>query len=159
MRGLAVSIAWGEDPVPWETPVGLVCGIVPVLAGMTPATVLNLNVPAVPPHLLKGLRHGNLGSAGLIRSVRPEHTPDPVAGTAIDRTSGAITLTMRGAGAAAERIAERAELEPDSDAAIIADGWASLTPLTGVREDLSNQGSEALAAALATYVPPVAGTV
>ena len=159
VRGLAVSIAWGEDPVPWETPVGLVCGIVPVLAGMTPATVLNLNVPAVPPHLLKGLRHGNLGSAGLIRSVRPEHTPDPVAGTAIDRTSGAITLTMRGAGAAAERIAERAELEPDSDAAIIADGWASLTPLTGVREDLSNQGSEALAAALATYVPPVAGTV
>jgi 5'-nucleotidase len=158
VRGLAVSIAWGEDPVPWETPVRLACGIVPELAGMAPATVLNLNVPALPPHLLKGLRHGTLGSVGLIRSVRPERTPEPVAGPAIDRTSGAITLTMRGAGAAADRIAERAELEPDSDAAIIADGWASLTPLTGVREDVSDRGSEDLATALATYVPSVAGT-
>ena len=26
IRGLAVSIAWGDDPVPWETPVGLAAG-------------------------------------------------------------------------------------------------------------------------------------
>src|SRR5664280_804084 len=66
LRGLAVSIGWGTDPVPWETPVRLACGIVPELAGMAPATVLNLNVPALPPHLLKGLRHGTLGSVGPI---------------------------------------------------------------------------------------------
>ena len=31
VRGLAVSIAWGEDPVPWETPVALAAGLVPAL--------------------------------------------------------------------------------------------------------------------------------
>ena len=151
VRGLAVSIAWGEDPVPWETPVALAAGIVPALAAMEPATILNLNVPAVAPHLLRGLRHGTLGTVGLIRAVRPESTPFPVGGTPVDPTSRAITLTLRGMGVASDRLAERAELEPDSDAALIADGWATLTPLLGVREDASGPGRAAIAAALATY--------
>ena len=64
VRGLAVSIAWGEEPIPWETPVSLAAGIVPVMADMPPATVLNLNVPAVPLDGLAGLRHGALGTCG-----------------------------------------------------------------------------------------------
>ena len=36
----------------------------------------------------------------------------------------------------ADRGQERAELEPDSDAALVEDGWASLTPLVGVRENV-----------------------
>jgi 5'-nucleotidase len=153
VRGLAVSITWGTDPVPWDTPVQLATGIVPALATMAPATVLNLNVPAVPPDQLRGLRHGSVGTIGLIRSVRPERTPEPVAGPAVDRTGGAITLTLRGSAEAADRVAEQAELEPESDAALIADGWASLTPLVGVREDLSDRGTAALDAALATHPP------
>jgi 5'-nucleotidase len=151
--GLAVSIAWGDDPVPWETPVRLAAGIVPTLAAMPPATVLNLNVPALPPDALRGLRHGALGRIGLIRSVRPENTPNPVPGTPIDRTGGAITLTLRGKGEGADTIAERAELEPDSDAALLAEGWATVTPLFGVHEDRSDRGNRALAAALATCAP------
>jgi 5'-nucleotidase len=151
ISGLAVSIAWGNDPVPWETPVRLAGGIVPTLATMPAATVLNLNVPAVPLDTLRGLRHGALGKAGLIRSVRPENTPNPVEGTPIDTTAGAITLTLRGMGRAADRAAEQAELEPHSDAALLAEGWATLTPLVGVHEDQSDQGDEALAAALATF--------
>jgi 5'-nucleotidase len=154
VRGLAVSIAWGEDPVPWETPVALAAGIVPALAAMAPATILNLNVPAVAPHLLRGLRHGSLGTVGLIRAVRPESTAFPVSGMPVDPTSRAITLTLRGMGVASDRLAERAELEPDSDAALIADGWATLTPLLGVREDVSGPGRTAVAAALATYPAP-----
>ena len=154
VRGLAVSIAWGEDPVPWETPVSLAAGIVPALEATPAATVLNLNVPAVAPHLLRGLRHGTLGTVGLIRSVRPEHTPFPVSGTPVDPTSRSIVLTLRGMGVASDRLAERAELEPDSDAALVAEGWATLTPLLGVREDASGGGEAALAAALATYRAP-----
>jgi len=154
VRGLAVSIAWGEDPVPWETPVALAAGIVPALAAMDPATILNLNVPAVAPHLLRGLRHGSLGTVGLIRAVRPESTAFPVSGTPVDPTSRAITLTLRGMGVASDRLAERAELEPDSDAALIADGWATLPPLLGVREDMSGAGRAAVTGALATYHPP-----
>ena len=92
---------------------------------------------------------------GLIRAVRPEHTPEPVAGTPVDRTARAITLTLRGKGSDRDRAVERAELEPDSDAALLADGWATLTPLWGVREDTSDPGRQALAAALATYDEPV----
>jgi len=150
LRGLAVSIAWGDDPVPWETPVGLAAGMVPILGDAPPATVLNLNVPAVRPEGLRGLRHGTLGRVGLIRAVRPEHTPDPVPGNPVDATSRAITLTLRGTGVGADRLAEQAELEPESDAALLAEGWATVTPLTGVREDLSEGGAAALEAALAT---------
>ncbi len=159
VRGLAVSIAWGEEPVPWETPVSLAAGIVPVMADMPSATVLNLNVPAVPLDRLAGLRHGALGTMGLIRAVRPEHTTDPVAGTPVDRTSRAITLTLRGKGSARDQAAERAELEPDSDAALLADGWATLTPLWGVREDTSDPGRKAVTVALATYEARVGGRV
>lgn len=155
IRGLAVSIAWGREPIPWETPVGLATAMVPVLAGQPPSTVLNLNVPAVPPDVLRGLRHGRLGSAGLIRSVRPEHTVDPVEGPPRDRTTGAITLTLRGAGSPADRAAELAELDPQSDTALLAEGWATVTPLLGVHEDRTDRGSEALGAALATYASPV----
>ena len=151
IRGLAVSIAWATEPDYWETAVHLACGIVPILADAEPATVLNLNVPAVRPAELKGLRHGRLGQAGLIRSVRPEHTPLPVDGAAIDRTGGAIVLTMRGMSEDADRLKERAELEPDSDAALVADGWASLTPLVGVREGITDGHAETLASALASH--------
>jgi 5'-nucleotidase len=157
IRGLAVSIAWGADPVPWETPVALAAGIVPTMPGTAPATVLNLNVPARPLHALRGLRHGTLGTVGLIRSVRPEHSATPVAGTPIDRTSRAITLTLRGMGTPADHAAEQAELEPGSDAALIADGWATLTPLSGVREDRSAPAGDALEAALATHRTADAG--
>jgi hypothetical protein len=74
-----------------------------------------------------------------------------VAGVPVDITSGLITLTLRGMGVAADRLAEQSELEAGTDAALLADGWATLTPLTGVTEDRSDQGREALAAALATY--------
>ena len=77
---------------------------------------------------------------GLIRAVRPESTPEPVAGDPVDPTSGAITLTLRGMGVGADRLAEQAELEPDSDAALLAEGWATVTPLIGVREDVSDGG-------------------
>ncbi len=151
VRGLAVSIAWASEADYWDTAVGLACRMVPELAEAEPATVLNLNVPAVRPHELKGLRHGRLGRMGLIRSVRPEHTPLPVDGSAVDRTGGAIVLSMRGMGGDADRRSERAELEPESDAALVEDGWASVTPLVGVRENLTDGGTSALAAALATH--------
>jgi 5'-nucleotidase len=157
LRGLAVSIAWGEEPVPWETPVQLAVGMVPSLTAAQPSTVLNLNVPAVTPDRLRGLRHGTLGSVGLIRSVRPEHRARLVADEAIDTTSGLITLTLRGMGVSADRLAEQAELEPDSDAALLNEGWATLTPLAGVREDRSTGGAAARDRALATYDPTPAG--
>jgi imidazolonepropionase-like amidohydrolase len=52
-------------------------------------------------------------------------------------------------GVGSDRIAEQAELEPESDAALLAAGWATLTPLSGVREDVSEGAATALEAGLA----------
>ncbi|MGD0881561.1 MAG: 5'/3'-nucleotidase SurE [Acidimicrobiales bacterium] len=151
VRGLAVSIAWASEPDYWTTAVDLACGIIPLLAESEPSTVLNLNVPAVRPDELKGLRHGRLGRVGLIRAVRPEHTPLPVDGPALDRTGGAIVLSMRGMSENRDRVEERAELEPGSDAALVEDGWASITALVGVRENQTEGAASALAAILGTH--------
>jgi 5'-nucleotidase len=152
LRGLAVSIAWATEPVPWETPVTLACNLVPVVAAADPGTVLNLNVPAVPLSELRGVRHGTLGRVGLIRSVRSEQTVDEVHATRAPATGGTITLTLRG-GRRSDRDEETAELDPDSDAGLVEEGWAALTPLLGVREDVSPGGVEVLAKALAEGQP------
>jgi 5'-nucleotidase len=148
VTGLAVSIAWSEDPVPWETPVALATEVVPLLAGLEPASVLNLNAPAVPLDHLRGVRHGRLGSAGLIRAARAERTPLSSDGD-LDRTGGTIALTLRG-GRGSDVDEERAELDPLSDAGLVEAGWASLTSLVGVREPTSEASADGLAKALAT---------
>ncbi len=148
LRAMAVSIAWGPDPVPWETPVGLAARTVPVLAVAEPSTVLNLNVPAVAPDALRGVRHAGLGSTGLIRAARRDPGDHPVDATTLDRTGGSISLVLRGADGA-DHDAERHELDPGSDAAALVDGWATLTALAGVREDTGPAAAETLAKALA----------
>ena len=45
IRGLATSIRYGPDPVPWETASQLARALVPVLQSAPTSTVLNLNVP------------------------------------------------------------------------------------------------------------------
>lgn len=151
LPGLAVSIAWSNDPVPWETPVTLAARLVPIVGSSAPGTVLNLNSPAVPLDQLQGVRHGALGAIGLIRTARPHSPIETVHGSDVGSgvgTSGhAITLGLRG-GRGADARAEANEIDPDSDAGALADGWASVTPLVGVREDTSGAGSELLAKAL-----------
>jgi len=48
---------------------------------------------------------------------------------------------------------EAAEIDPESDAGLVKDGWASLTSILGVREDHSSAGTEVLAKALAEVHP------
>ena len=150
--GVAVSIAWGPDPVPWETPVGLAVRTVPVLAVAEPSTVLNLNVPAVAPGALHGVRHAGLGSTGLIRAARRDAGGHPADAATLDRTGGVISLVLRG-GDGADPDAERGELDPGSDAAALADGWATLTALAGIREDTGPAAAETLAKALVALEP------
>ncbi|MGC8463555.1 MAG: 5'/3'-nucleotidase SurE [Acidimicrobiales bacterium] len=148
LRALAVSVAWGSDPVPWETPVGLAVRAVPVLATAAPSTVLNLNVPAVTPDGLRGVRHAGLGSTGLIRAARRDPGDHPADAATQDRTGGAISLVLRG-GDGSDPDAERREADPGSDAAALADGWATLTALVGIREDSSAPTVETVAKAVA----------
>ena len=143
---LAVSIRWGDEPVPWETPAVLAGALVPVLAGIPPPAVLNLNVPNVPLDELAGVRSGRLGRGGTIRSAVHEapgheaghpHVSLPPAGT------GTLRLDLVAPGASGE-----GTLETDVD--LVAHGYASVTALVGVREagtgagELERQALDAL---------------
>ncbi|HLI74065.1 MAG TPA: 5'/3'-nucleotidase SurE [Acidimicrobiales bacterium] len=130
LRALAVSIRWGDDPVPWETPATLATTLVPVLEGAPPGTTLNLNTPNVELVRLRGLRHGRLGRGGTIRSAVHDsgeggasvpHVALPAGQT------GTLRLDLTAPGTSLR-------VHPDTDAGLLARGYASLTPLVGVRE-------------------------
>lgn len=69
VRGLATSIRFGPDPVPWETAADLAASLIPLLLTAPPGTALNLNVPDVRAEHLSGVRAACLGRGGTIRSV------------------------------------------------------------------------------------------
>jgi 5'-nucleotidase len=104
LRCLAVSIRWGDDPVPWDTPKTMAAA--------------------------RGLRHGRLGRGGTIRSA-VHTTPD--AGTSLPHVSlppgqtGTLRLDLTAPGTSTR-------VHPDTDAGLLAWGYASLTALVGVRE-------------------------
>jgi 5'-nucleotidase len=146
LRCLAVSIRWGDDPVPWETPSTMAGALIPVLADSSAGTTLNLNVPNVRPEELRGLRHGRLGRGGTIRSAVHQsgdgssvlpHVALPAG------QSGTIRLDLTAPGTSTR-------IHPDTDAGLLARGYASLTALVGVREagsqedDVLDQALEAL---------------
>jgi 5'-nucleotidase len=128
LRSLAVSIKWGDDPVPWSSPARLAVAMIPVLAAAPPRTTLNLNVPDVELDALRGLRHGRLGSGGAIRSaVHDTGTGVLPHGTRPPFPSGTLRLDLTPLGSSLD-------VGPDTDAGLVAHGFASLTPLVGVRE-------------------------
>lgn len=130
LRCLAVSIRWGDDPVPWETPSVLAAALVRVLETSPAGTTLNLNVPNVALGALRGLRHGRLGRGGTIRSAvhvtNDDSTPLPHVALPPGQT-GTLRLDLTAPGSSAR-------VHPDTDAGLLARGFASLTALVGVRE-------------------------
>jgi 5'-nucleotidase len=130
LRCLAVSIRWGDDPVPWETPASMAAALVPVLAEAPAGTTLNLNVPNVALGELRGLRHGRLGRGGTIRSAvhisGDASEPRPHVALPHGQT-GTLRLDLTAPGSSTR-------VHPDTDAGLLAQGYASLTALVGVRE-------------------------
>ena len=159
IRGLAISIRFGPDPVPWRTAADLAEALVPVLEIAPPATVLNLNVPDVELGQLKGVRAARLGRGGTIRSVsydaaehrHSEHRyrehekellqkprrvfPRPlISDDALPPgPSGTMHLDLAIPGSAGQEAP--AEHDPtDVDALLIGRNFATITALAGVHE-------------------------
>ncbi len=150
LRCLAVSIRWGDDPVPWETPAALATALVPVVAAAPEATTLNLNVPNVPLDRLRGLRRGHLGRGGTIRSAvhvsggEGAHLPHVALPPGPSGTLR-LDLTAPGTSTAAP---------PDTDAGLLVRDFASLTALVGVTEAGGEAQAVTDAALAALYALP-----
>jgi 5'-nucleotidase len=151
IRGLATSIRYGPDPVPWDTAARLAELLVPALERTPAATVLNLNVPDVEASKLNGVRAAHLGRGGTIRSVAYD---DPTTGTERSGLAdgglppgpqGMLHLDLAVPGSAGQD-APGEEDPPDVDALLIGRDFATLTPLVGVHEAYESSAvvSEAL---------------
>jgi len=158
LSGMAVSMRAGGQCDHWETASALAVALLPTLAAAPPRTVLNLNVPSVPPEDLRGVRRGRISTAGLIKAAagnRPGTAPPQGGpGTGGDPDEGEIRLVL---GTAIPSLGSVEGEDPEDDAALIAAGFASLTALRGVREDTADGADDLVRTAVADLQATLAG--
>ena len=136
LRALAVSLRFGEDPVPWETPATVALALIDELAEAPPATVLNVNVPDVPLAQVAGVRLARLGTSGTIRSaVHDTGGPAEPHVTLPPAPSGTLRLDVAPPWTGSPQ-------DPDTDAALLSQDHVTVTALSGVREA---KGADAVA--------------
>jgi 5'-nucleotidase len=148
ISALAVSLRVGPPPDPWESAADLAVALIDPLCRAPARTVLNLNVPALPLHQIRGLRWARVSGAGLIKSARGSANWDgpnrpemegPAAAEAArssmegDPTKlGEIVLTV---GSPFPKSDDLGLADQSEDAALVAQGYAALTALRGPRAD------------------------
>jgi 5'-nucleotidase len=124
VSALAVSVEVSE-PMRWATACALVEPTLERLCAAPAGSVLNLNVPAVPPDPLPELRWARLDRFGSVRVA--------VAGT----SEGSLQMEYRSTGI---------ELDPESDTALLEQGFATVTAIEGIAEvapdDLPRWGAD-----------------
>lgn len=121
-RGLAVSldvggkVEWEVEEAAhephWNTAAGIACRLIPFLADQPTGTVLNLNVPDLDSGAVAGLRSAPLADFGIVQTTMTE------------RFEGDLRLTVADTAA---------RLTPDTDAAVLAEGYAAVTAIESVR--------------------------
>ena len=137
LSGLAVSIQWVED-APYEVAADVAVEVLDQLVGAPPRTLLNLNVPALSRGALRGVRRGRISTAGIVKSAGDD-------GPARLAEEGEITLRL---GSAVPSLGDVSDEEPEDDGALVAAGFASLTPLRSVHEDTDTGADDTVRAAL-----------
>lgn len=98
----------------WDTAAGVAEQVLGMLPGITPGTVVNVNVPNVPPGDLRGIRAGHLALRGTFEVS--------VAATAEDFLQMTVQEAPGGP-------------QPGSDSALVGAGYASVTLLRPVCEE------------------------
>ena len=154
VRGLAVSLRVGPEPHHWQTAATTALGVLPALIEAPPATMLNLNLPALPLAELRGIRRGWISGAGIIKAAghqpsldSPPPVPRQARGGPFDGGAdhGVVRLEL---GSAVPTMANPSADEDESDASLVAAGFASLTALLGVRADAGDTATAVLDAAI-----------
>lgn len=128
LSGLAVSIQHGEN-IQFDTAAGVAVEVLNEMEGAPARTLLNLNVPNLPPSELRGVRRGRISTAGLIKGAGVRAGGEPLG------DKGEIPLRL---GAATPGIGDVSDEEPEDDGALVIAGFASVTPLRGVQEEVDD---------------------
>ncbi len=110
VTSLAVSLGVGGEQN-FPTAAALAREVLPSLASAPAGTVLNLNVPDVEPGAVRGVREAPLASFGAVQT------------NILESGKGYVVTGMSEIDVSTE---------PDSDAALLAAGWATLTALRPV---------------------------
>ena len=126
--GLAVSVKWADDPH-FDTAAALAAAAVEWVAGDPAAPrVLNLNAPDCPLEQVKGIRAARLAPYGELWVATADYS------------GGEVHLEFKG---------HDREPAPDTDYALVRDGYATVTPLTGLAEaDDVTGAADAITAAM-----------
>ncbi|MGX5695419.1 5'/3'-nucleotidase SurE [Agromyces soli] len=114
-RGLAVSLDVGLHPVTheWDAAARVARSVLRVLMASPPGTVLNLNVPNVAEASDREPRAATLAAFGIVQT------------TATEAGEGGLRLTVADLGPFED---------PESDAALLAEGHPTLTAIDALRE-------------------------
>lgn len=102
-----------DDPMPWSSGVHLLPAVLELVAAAPVPSVLNVNVPALPPERIGGLRWARLDRFGSFRVAVAE------------RKDTWVQMEYRSTGA---------DLDPGSDTALLAAGYATVTAIEGIGE-------------------------
>jgi 5'-nucleotidase len=134
ISGLAVSMRSNTEDHEWSTAAALAAALVAPLAAAAVPTVWNLNVPSVPLADIRGVRHGRVSGAGIIKAADAPGTPSAEARTfpSGGGLDGEIRLTL---GSAVPELGDVTGEDPEDDAALVGQGFASLTALRTVSAD------------------------
>jgi 5'-nucleotidase len=149
LRGMAVSLRAGFPPEQWTTASTIAVALLPALCDAPPRTVLNVNVPSLPMEELRGVRRARISTSGIVKQATGgagHGVGGPTTGG--DPDEGEIRLTLGAAIPTLGRVDESED--PEDDAPLIAAGYATITPLVGVREDTAKDSDEVVRAALST---------
>lgn len=119
VSGLAVSVASPADGVSWEweTAADVAVSVLPLLMSAPPRSALNLNVPSLAGPEVRGVRWARLAPFGAVRAA------------VASREDGKVQF---------ELVASEHTPDPDTDVALLAEGYATLTALVGVTEAWSS---------------------
>ncbi len=102
-----------KEKVPFETAASIAVDVLARMKDAPEGTMLNLNVPRRPLQAIRGVRYGHLGMGGLIRG-------------AVASMEGGLRLD----------VGLPRTPDPSTDIGLVTSGYASITSLGGIEEDL-----------------------
>jgi 5'-nucleotidase len=138
LSGMAVSVQWGAN-VHYDAAGEIAIKVLDEIGRAPNGTVLNLNVPNLPLSKILGVRRGRVSGADLILAASPVNASDN------KLTAGTLHITF---GAATPELGDVSDEAADEDGALIAAGFAALTPLRGPHEETDASFDEVMRVAL-----------